>query len=162
MKTKNLIFIAAIFIMFVSVESFGQRGMRGNQEGAQCVLPDLTEEQETKINALRTERIASSTQHQAEMNELRARKRSLTLADNPDMNEVNSIIDQMADKRAQQMKARVQHRQEVRELLTPEQRVIFDSQSGQRRAFGQREGYRNSEGRGQGRFNDDSRRGRRR
>ena len=158
MKTKSLIFIAALFIVFMSVDSFGQRGMGASQ--GECILPDLTEEQQTKISALRTERIAASTQHRAEMNELRARKRTLTLADAPDMNKVNSIIDQMAAKRAVQMKSQVEHRQEVRKLLTTDQRVIFDSNA--RGRMGQREGYRSSEGRGQGRSNDDMRRGRRR
>ncbi len=161
MKTKNFVFFVALFVLFVSFESFGQRGMRGNQYG-ECILPDLTEEQQTQIEALRTERIAATTQHRAEMNELRARKRSLTLAENPNMNEINAIIDQMAQKRATQLKALEEHRQEVRNLLTPEQRVIFDSRARNLGRMGQGDGYRRGAGGGQGRLNDDRPGGRRR
>jgi Spy/CpxP family protein refolding chaperone len=140
MKIRRMIYLMAIIVMATMSTTYGQRGMRGNP--GQCLLPDLTPEQKTKIEALRTPHLAASNAHRAQMGELRAKKRTLTLAEKPDMREINSVIDQMEKLRSNQMKAAVAHRQAVRETLTPEQRAVYDS-----RPIGR------GQGRGQGRSN---------
>jgi len=125
MKIRKLIYLLAIIVIASLSTTYGQRGMRGN--AGQCQLPDLTAEQSTKIEALRTPHLAASNAHRAKMDELRAKKRTLTLAEKPDMREINSVIDQMEKLRSNHMKASVAHRQAVREILTPEQRAVFDN-----------------------------------
>lgn len=155
MKLRNLIIPGIIIVFTMHMQSYGQRGqMRDLQKGTCINLPDLTEEQEQKIEALRLERIAARTAHRAEMDELRARKRSLGIAENPDMDALNNVIDQMTAARARHMKDNEAHRQEIRKLLTPEQRTLFDSRRGQRRGgnemFRQRD-HRRDDFRGEGR-----------
>jgi Spy/CpxP family protein refolding chaperone len=162
MKARNFFAIALIFFFAINSEAFAQRGQRGNQDGACLNIPELTQEQQTKIQAIRTERINQTTAHRAQMDELRARQRTLRLAENPNMAEIDKVIDQMASLRAEHMKANAAHHQSIREVLTPDQRVIFDSRTANRPRFEQRNMRRSDMGRSQGRFQDNAPRGRRR
>jgi Spy/CpxP family protein refolding chaperone len=126
MKKKIWFYFPLALILFFTIESQGQRGMRGNADG-DCRIPDLTEEQSLKIEELRTQQLAATNQHRARMNELRARKRSLSIAENPDMNAINKVIDEMESLRSGHFKAVAAHRQAVRGILTAEQRTYFDS-----------------------------------
>ncbi len=164
MKARNFFVIAIVIFFAINSDVFAQRGQRGNQEGARACLniPELTQEQEAKIQAIRTERINQTTTHRAQMDELRARQRTLRLAENPNMAEIDRVIDQMASLRGRHMKANAAHHQSIREILTPEQRVAFDSRTGDRPRFEQRNMRRSDFGRGQGRFQDNGPHGRRR
>ena len=151
MKTKELITSLLALVLLFSADAFGQRGRRApdvrpqqrfsertvesrterHQFADVCqMIPDLTEEQEAEIKSLRLEQIERNTAHRNAMDELRARKRSLMTEADPDMSAVNNVIDEMTALRNTQMKQNVNHRQAVRELLTEEQRVIFDSRTG--------------------------------
>ena len=61
------------------------------------------------------------------MDELRARKRSLITGTGE--GDVNQVIDEMTALRNAQLKENVAHRQAIRETLTEEQRIVFDSQT---------------------------------
>ena len=152
MKAQKLWIVSLIMIMFFSIDLSAQRQGRGmNQPRGVCMdLPDLTEQQEEQINALRIKQIEKSNLHRAKMDELRTKKRSLGLENNPNMNAINSIIDEMSAEQTQHMKDVEQHRQNIRKLLTDEQRVVFDS----RPARGPRGG-----GKGRPGFNPDCPRG---
>ncbi len=164
MKTKKIFVIALVFFFALNIDAFAQRSPRGNHDGARMCLdiPELTQEQETKIKAIRTKRLNEATTHRAQMDELRAQKRTLRLAANPDMNEIEKVIDQMAGLRAEHMKASETHHQSIREILTPEQRTFFDSRTANRPRFEQRNMRRGQATRGEGRYNDQRPRGRRR
>lgn len=152
MKTKVFITSMMALILIFSADAFGQRGRRAPdvrpqqrfserpmEQGAErgqyadvCqMIPDLTEEQETQIQSLRLEQLERNTAHRNAMDELRARKRSLMTEADPDMSAINNVIDEMTALRNAQMKENVNHHLAVRELLTEEQRVIFDSRTGQ-------------------------------
>lgn len=163
MKARNFFVITLVFFFALNIDAFAQRSPRGNQDGARMCLdiPELTQEQETKIKAIQTERLSEATAFRAQMDELRARKRTLRLAANPDMKEIEKVIDQMADLRAERMKANEVHHQSIREILSPEQRTFFDSRTANRPRFEQRNLRRNQSSRGEGRYNDQRPRGRR-
>lgn len=102
---------------------------------------NLTEEQTLKFNELRTKNLKESLVIKNEMLEYKARLRTLTTSEDFDQKEIDQLIDKMSDSNAKQMKQRVAHRQEIRSLLTEEQRVIFDSSNqgfGQRQSFGRK------------------------
>ena len=63
------------------------------------------------------------------MNELRARKQTLMSDKNPDMNALNAVIDQMTALRGEMAKQAIEHRQQIRNLLTDEQRLQFDART---------------------------------
>ena len=164
MKANSFLIVTLVLFFALNVDVFAQRAQRGYQERAgECLnIPELTEEQKTKIQAIRTQHISQTTTHRAQMDELRARLRTLRLAENPDMTQIESIIDQMASLRAEHMKANTAHHQQIREILTPEQRVVFDSRTSNRPRFENRNIRRGDAGRGQGRHQEMAPRGRRR
>jgi Spy/CpxP family protein refolding chaperone len=129
MKT-GFILIFTIFFCFGALAPVqAQPRQGGNQRGVCLNIPDLTSEQQSRIQAIRTEQLANANAHRAQMNELRARKRTLSIADNPDMAAISNVIDQMETLRSEHLKGNAQHRQNIREVLTPEQRAYFDSRA---------------------------------
>ncbi|MFO7872976.1 MAG: Spy/CpxP family protein refolding chaperone [Bacteroidales bacterium] len=168
MKTKAIFTSVLVVSMLFAADAFAQRGRRAaTPQGRQQVTErpaeryqrnvqrtplaycmetfDLTEAQEEEIQALRLEQIEKSTEHRNQMDELRARKRTLMTTDGDNSEALNQVIDEMSELRNARMKASVNHRQAVRELLTEEQRVIFDNQTGRRpggrAAMGRRGGH---------------------
>jgi len=101
-----------------------ERSERGMMEYCQ-LIPDLTEEQEEAIKKLRVEQVERNTHYRNKMDELRVQKRNLMTGTSE--GDVDQVIDEMTELRNAQMKENVQHRQNVRELLTEDQRIIFDS-----------------------------------
>ena len=97
---------------------------------------NLTEDQVAKMKDLRTKNLKQMQPISNLMQEKRARMRTLTTAENINQNEIDKLIDEITGLSAKQMKLRVAHQQELRALLTEDQRVIFDSFSG---GFGQRQ-----------------------
>lgn len=91
-----------------------------------CYL-NLTPEQEQKINDLRVKHLKEITPLRNELSEKQAHLRTLESADKPDMAAINKTIDEITSIKAKLMKARVAHRAEVSQLLTDEQRVLFNA-----------------------------------
>lgn len=148
MKTIKRTSILAMAILLIGASSiFAQRGRNySNQEAgfyrnAICNrIPDLTEDQENKIEALRVDHLKEMNDYRNQMNELRARKQTMMSSDNANMNEINSVIDQMTAIHGKMMKTSAKHRQDVRNQLTDQQKVYFDAS--------QRNGRRNGQGYG--------------
>lgn len=129
------------------------RGWRGNNEGFQgrhMNLPNLTDEQKDQIAKLRTENMKTMLQNRNLLQEKMAKLNTLQTADKPDMKAINTLIDETAALKATMAKAQAAHRQQVRSLLTDEQRVIFDSRPHRGWGEGPGKGFR---GKGQGKGN---------
>ncbi len=136
MKTQRIKTLSAFLIallMLTASNLYAQKGRgyaknRDFNKNQVCErIPDLTEEQEAKIKELRVDHLKEMKSFRNQMNELRARKRTFMTSDNADLKEINSVIDQMTEIQNQMMKATAKHRQEIRNLLTDEQRIFFDS-----------------------------------
>lgn len=177
---KNSLWITAAIMAFVilSTDVMAQRGQRnanklGNAQGVRqgmmqnqrafepgqrCfTMLDLTETQQEQMKTLRVKHMEQMLSMRNQRQEQRAKLQTLRTAKNADMKAINSLIDNMADLKATQMKASEAHRQEIRNILTDEQRILFDSFKGQRKgnklqAQGNRQGNRGQRfGRGMGR-----------
>lgn len=151
-KSTMAFMLLFTIISFSSVAQEGKRMMAQKQEmkpHTNCRIPNLTEEQETKIDALRVA-------HMKEMNALRADLRikdaeldKMSTADAPDTKAINAKIDEIGKIKNDMAKKRMAHRLDVRALLNDEQKVFFDAHSG--KGFGKRgHGYHNGMGNGQG------------
>ncbi len=137
-RTKSITAILLTGIMMVAtISSFAQRGrgqdrpmlMKKNMQMHQnCFqnIPDLTEEQEAKIEEIRVSHMKEMQEYYNKLNEKRAKLRTLQTKDNPDMDEINSVIEETGEIRTEKHKARAKHHQEVRSLLNEEQKVYFD------------------------------------
>ncbi|MDX9695901.1 MAG: Spy/CpxP family protein refolding chaperone [Bacteroidales bacterium] len=136
MKTQkiSITMISLALLMFISSDMFAQRGNRNNnfdrEPGTYCSnIPDLTPEQETKIEALRVDHLKKRTDYRNQMNELRAKKQTLMTTDKSDLNAINGIIDQMTGLQNKMMKEKAKHNQDIRSLLTDSQKIYFDNHS---------------------------------
>jgi Spy/CpxP family protein refolding chaperone len=99
-------------------------------------LPDITQEQLDQIDALRLLNMKENQQLRNQLNEKRARLRTLSTSDQPDTRAINSTIDEMANLRAEIQKNQMATHQEIRKLLNDDQRVIFDSRKQGAKAYG--------------------------
>lgn len=95
-------------------------------------IPDLTEDQKTKITDLRVAHMKEMQNFKNQMREKRAHLITLQTADNVDMKAVNSTIDEITTLKNKQMKSNAVHRQKVRNLLTDNQKVYFDAHAGKK------------------------------
>lgn len=145
-KTLSAFVIALLMITAPNLYAQKGRSYAKNKEfnkNQVCErIPDLTEEQEAKIKELRVDHLKEMKPFRNQMNELRARKQTLMTTDNASLKEINSVIDQMTEVKNKMMKATAKHRQEIRNLLTDEQRIFFDSRPmrGTRHGKGMRHG----------------------
>ena len=134
MKNKWMIALGLALIMFGTATVSAQRGRNIDRQAPQprqayTNIDNLTSEQEAQIQALHTAQLEQRLKFRNQMDELRARKRTLMAEKNPDMGAVNSVIDQMTALRGEMARQAVAHRQEIRNLLTDEQRVQFDERT---------------------------------
>ena len=109
----------------------------------------LTEEQQEKLRTLRTDARKNRIQSQADMRIKRLEMAELMRADEPDRAAIERKLDEVAAARKTQFLARLDHRNAMKEILTPEQ---FEKMKTLRRNFGHN--------RGRGRRNRLHRRGR--
>ncbi len=159
--SRSLLIIMMIAAMSMSATVWAQgpgtgRGpgkpgaKKGNPEmHMKMMLPDLTDEQVAKIKTLRVEMMKKTNPLQAQIKEKQAHLNTLSIAASPDMKAINKTVEEIGDLRTQIMKIRMQFRQDVRALLTADQRVIFDSKAGKMMGHGMK-GHHGQGGPGKG------------
>ena len=107
----------------------------------------LTDEQKSKMQALKLNLQKEMLPIKNKIGENEASIRSLSTLDNVDLKAVNKIIDDNGLLKADIAKLFMANRQEVRKMLSDDQRIIFDTQKFQkRRLTGQRSKMRKMEG----------------
>ena len=150
MKTNVLMAIAIAAATSLTVDAQPQRVQpysgRNPQEVRQVMRPEglnlparnLDDRQREEIMKIRTEQMKERTQTRNLLNERRAKLEVLQTADNPDMKEIDRVIDEIAAVQAQEMKTQADSRQKIRSLLTEEQRAFYDAQMADRGNLPQR------------------------
>jgi Spy/CpxP family protein refolding chaperone len=134
-KAIATIIVTSLFLLNLNT-ALAQRGQgrqgvrmqddpRMNQKCEQ-MIPDLTEEQENKISELRTSHMKNMLEDRNLLNENRAKLRTLQTQDNPDMDAIHSLIEEMGKIRTEMQKERASHHQEIRSMLSEEQKLYFD------------------------------------
>jgi len=91
---------------------------------------NLSDEQEQQIEKLRTAHQKEILPLRNQLGEMEAKLRTLTTGDKVDMALVNKQIEDISTVKLTLAKKREAHRQDVRKLLTDDQRVQFDMHSG--------------------------------
>lgn len=97
------------------------------QSRTQCKIPDLTAEQQKKIEDLKLKHKKKMNSRRNILAEKNARLNTLRSADNANMSEINKTIDEIGAIRTQMMKDKEAHYQSIRSLLNDKQKVYFDS-----------------------------------
>lgn len=163
MKTPKSKLVLALFVALMlttSINLSAQRGRgfarqgRGFGQQGMCMMflnqyspyiLNLTDEQREKIFELSTSQQKEILSLRSQLNENWAKNQSLMLEDNPDMNVINTNIEERTGIMNKIMKSNAEFRNKISEQLTDEQKLIFNTQT---RGFGR--GY-GSFGRGYGR-----------
>lgn len=160
---KRMIVLTVMSLLVASTIATAQRGFRNADSNAEytpreCMIPNLTDEQEQKITTLRTAHWNEIKELHADLDIQRAELHKLQLADKPDTKAMDAKIEQMGALQTKLHKTRNSHRMEIKNLLTDEQKAWFDAHQGNR---GNRHGFKNGRGgRGGCGFNQGAGRGR--
>ena len=126
----------------------GNRQFNGNGQGYYCNnIPDLTEDQQTKIGKLRTAHLKEMQNSRNQLAEKKARLQTLRTAENANMVAINKTVDEKSVIQTSMQKNREQHFQDVRIILTNDQKVNFDNRDRNR---GNGQGYCKGNGKGRG------------
>lgn len=135
--TRSFAIILLTGMMMISTASLAQRGrsMRGPGRMAHAPgsnqscqwIPNLTDQQQEQLQGLRVDHINEMTDYRNQLYEKRARLRILETKDDPKMDAINQVIEEMGAIRINMQKNRANHRQEVRKLLNEEQKAYYDS-----------------------------------
>ncbi len=108
---------------------FGQRNGQFNQNGTGYFcnnIPNLSTDQQTKIGKLRTSHWKEMQNSGNQLAEKKARIQTLRFADNADMNAINKIVDEIGAIQTSMYKNQELYYQDVRNILTDDQKVNFD------------------------------------
>lgn len=103
---------------------------KGKGPGMNCMIPDLTEAQQKKIEELKLAHQKNMMQFKSQLDIKYAQLQALSTADKADMNAINKIIDEIGAIKVQKMKEKENHRQQIRAQLTDAQRLQFDMHRG--------------------------------
>jgi Spy/CpxP family protein refolding chaperone len=129
---KLCIILLAFAIFALPALSQGQNAKEKDNrmnKGIWKNIPNITDTQKSRVNELRTLNMKKMTGFRNEMRVLRADLRILMTTEKPDMNAINTAIDKITKLENVRMRRKAQHIQDLRAVLTTEQRVIYDSNS---------------------------------
>jgi Spy/CpxP family protein refolding chaperone len=161
MKKVKISFIVALVLMVASLGStqsmaqgrgkcdhHGQYGMQGNGvckgDKNMAFINDLTPEQEKQIDALKINLTKESISTKNLIAEKQAHLKTVSTGENVDMVAVNKTIDEIFVLKAEMTKKHEAFRQDVRKLLTADQKVMFDIHSGKGQGAGMGHGCKNA------------------
>jgi len=155
------ILMAGILLFGASLEAqirggYGERGPRGERPDRVRLHEqlDLTAEQESKLSEIRITHQKQMIDRQADLRKLRLSIQEEMQKENPDMAAVENLIKNQESLRTTLQLERIQHWNEVREILTPEQRELWQQNRRGFREFrdfrghGDRRGYSRRQPRG--------------
>jgi Spy/CpxP family protein refolding chaperone len=89
-------------------------------------IPDLTEEQKEQIKELEINHMKEVIPTKNKIGEREAHLRTLSTADNVDMNSIYELIEEIGGLKTQMMKQEATLHQGIRKILTSDQRLFFD------------------------------------
>lgn len=138
MKQKRIIStslsIMLLSLIFFSTQAQNRKGNQNrpdfDQRPACLNIPNLTEDQEDKIEDLRVEHMRNMMDYRNELAAKKVELRKLETAEKADMKAIESVIDEISVIKAKMMKEHASHRQDIRKILTEKQRVYFDAHAG--------------------------------
>lgn len=131
-----MLLIAALFVVssglafaqYAKGDRDGKPAMHGEKSPRhKSMIPDLTDEQKEQMENLHVGHLKAVQPLQNEIGEKQARLRTLQTADKVNISEINKVIEDIGQLRIKIMKSKAAHHQEIRSLLTDEQRVFFDA-----------------------------------
>lgn len=124
-KSQISLYVLAVLMLFISSATFAQ-DKKVQDKRSDLHIPNLTDEQKTQIQEFRTKMHEESLPLMNLLNEKKAQLETLSTEKNADINKINAKIDEIGDLKNQLAKKRAAFRQNVRNILTDEQRIEYD------------------------------------
>jgi Spy/CpxP family protein refolding chaperone len=90
-------------------------------------LPNMTDEQKEKIKQARLENMKAMTPLKNQAREKKAKLQTLLTTTPVDLKMADQVADELGKIGTEIMKRMIRHDQEIRNLLTPEQQVMYDA-----------------------------------
>ena len=123
MKTIRLFTtLAAVAMLTLGTQAYAQSAVTSGPAKGH----GLNDEQKTKIKDIKMASFKETKPLNSKLAELKVHQGTLMMADKADMNAINANIDEIAKLESQIAKNRAAGVQQVRGLLTDEQRMAFD------------------------------------
>ncbi|MFH2141236.1 MAG: Spy/CpxP family protein refolding chaperone [Bacteroidota bacterium] len=133
MKAQKLFLsiLLTVFIFGITQKTFSQpANCHGDKAGKCCMnIPDLTDDQKGKIEKLHTGNMKAFMPMKNELKEKKAKMHTLMTAEKVDMVQIDKVIDEMGAIEVNIEKKHAAMVQEIRKILTEDQRLMFDMQS---------------------------------
>lgn len=130
MKSQKLLlsFFMMLLIVGTSQKMFSQHsGCQGSKiEKCQPEIPGMTDELKAKIEKLHMTNMKEVMPLKNELKEKKAKMHSLMTSDKVDIAEINKVIDEMGAIEVNIEKKHAFMVQEIRKILTEDQRLFFD------------------------------------
>ena len=133
LKSKVSIALLVAIMGLFGMTSYAQRwqnqpGFRGNCAGQGPMnFLNLTQEQQNQMEKLRAQHLQETQKYRNQLGEKQAHLQTLRTAQNPDMKAINATLAEISDLKLKMTQAREAHIQDVRKILTDEQRAKFDA-----------------------------------
>jgi len=141
-RIKTLLSMMIISMLLIGNLSFAQQG-RGmgnkqgkkqntqmnkpmNKQGNMYRIPDLTAEQKEQIKTIKTKMMKEMLPLRNLLKEKMAHLNTLSTTASVDMKAVNKQIEEIGKIKTDMMKVRAKYYQQIRAILTDDQRVFFD------------------------------------
>lgn len=151
MKNKAKVIIVVALFTLANMATYAQKGTgkecQAQKTHCEHVIPDLTDDQQAAIESLRVAHKSKMTNYKADLDIKKAELKKLEIATTPNQKAINAKIDEFYGIKTEMAKEKSAHRQEVRALLTDEQKVFFDA----RRKGGKKGKHGRGHGQGNGR-----------
>lgn len=132
LKFNFLTVVIASLLITLSADVYAQRPNQGakntnRKPQKEYAIPDLTDAQKEQIKELQTANMKVVTPLKNQLQEKKAHLNTLRSSEKPNMNEIDKTIDEITGLTGKMMKQRERFIQDVRKILTDEQRVHFDA-----------------------------------
>ncbi|MBT3207053.1 MAG: hypothetical protein HN704_01210 [Bacteroidetes bacterium] len=129
-KIKLFSSLVLISFMFISMSIYAQSGQKSNKgkcsKDISKIIPDISEKQEAQIEELKTPHMKKMLSIRNKMKENQVKLEILETADVADMNELYKCIEEIGKVNVELMKLMANQKQDIRKILTEDQRIIFD------------------------------------
>ena len=142
-KSRNLLLVISILLLAFNAPAFAQSGHSGegghgskSHHGvtghgksiheASCWTETLTEEQKDQLAKLRLEKKKIKYLIKAQIKVKKVELATLVTQDNPDKMAIDRKIEEILELKREKMQKIYAIKLEIRKMLTPEQRILFD------------------------------------
>lgn len=127
MKIRWIVLMMAIVLSSSLMAQQHEQCGKAMKPAHECRIEGLTPDQQSAIKKVRNEVKQQNLQLKADLEIKKAELDKLLLADKPVEKEVDKKIEEIGALKMQIMKNKTHGEMRIRELLTPEQRLQFDS-----------------------------------